>query len=99
MAPKDKRKRKGFLPKTIGGWIGLAFKIMGAAAIVAPAAQAVIAFLPAPEAIPGEILYRYTGIQRQGGAWDSGQAFNGIGTVAGGVALIYIGKLIGKLIR
>lgn len=91
--------RRG-LPKTIGGWVGLGFKILGGVVIAGPAINVVMTDLSAgkPQSIPNDVLFAYTGL---GGSTsiNSTQLLTGVGSIAGGVVLIYLGKMLGRLIR
>lgn len=87
-------------PKTVGGAVGLAFKIMGGVVIGGPAITVLADDLPSGkyQSIPNDILFAYTGL---GGStqWNPQQALTGVGSIAGGLILIQLGKMLGKALR
>jgi hypothetical protein len=100
VAKKGHRRRHGMFPKTVGGAIGLAFKIMGGVVIGGPALGVLATDIPKGDyqSIPNDILFAYTGL---GGStqWNSAQALTGAGSIAGGLILIQLGKMLGKALR
>ena len=99
MAKKSHHRKRG-LPKTTGGWVSLAFKAIGAVVIAGPAINVLMDDIPKGtyQSIPNDMLFAYTGL---GGttAINTQQLGVGIGSIAGGTLMIYLGKFLGKMIR
>jgi len=97
-----RRHRKGMLPKSIGGWVGFTFKAIGAAVTAAPAIGVLGKHISGQysdwSTTPNDLLYAYTGVTAAG-AINPAQTSAGIGSIAGGVALIFVGKFLGKVIH
>ncbi len=102
MARRFRRRghRRG-LPKTVGGWVSLAFKGIGAVAAAAPAIQQGIQYLPSGDfgSFANGTVYAYTGFNPKDGSFTIGQTAVGVGSILGGVVIAKIGSIFGKMIH
>lgn len=89
------------LPKTAGGAIGLLFKILGMVTIASPAIVAVQGDLAKNDfsTFGQDVLYQYTGYSIPGQNLNTAQLGAGVAAVGGGIALIYVGKFLSRVIR
>ena len=92
------RKKKG--GHTMPAWrkwtktaINLLFKAIGIAAIAAPAGQAIshAVEIGSVSQLGIDALYNYTGVNVPNKSFDWGQTLVGIGSVAGGLFLFWVG--------
>jgi len=101
---KFRHHKKGLLPKTMGGWIGFAFKVFGGVTMAAPGIGAVASVLPGGsqagqyQNLGSFFLWNYFGLGSNGQI-NATQMGTGVGALAGGAALIFLGKWIGKKLR
>lgn len=88
-------------PKTIGGWLGFTFKILGTVVAAGPAITAVQGCVQRQDfsTIGKDVLYNYTGYSADTGSMNAGQTGVGIASVAGGLGLITLGKFLSKAVR
>lgn len=98
-------------PKTIGGWISLGLKVGGGLLVASPMIQAIADVAPGgPGAqttplntlgyFPTRVLFYYTGFDSNHSyAWNPAVGTGGIASVAGGLALIKLGPILGKMIH
>lgn len=89
------------LPKTAGGMLSLVFKILGIVVVAGPAINATIADLQKQDFsnFGNDILYAYTGYSVPGQNLNVGQLGAGIASIAGGVGLMKVGQIIGRMVR
>lgn len=85
----------------IGKYVSLAGKILGATVIASPAITAAINYLPSGNfnGFADKTVFGYTGFAINGGGWNAQQAFQGIGTVVSGYAIMRIFSWAGKHMR
>ena len=93
------RHKRGLLPKTIGGWAGFVLKTVGVVTVAAPAIKGVTDGWSNPANIPNLIVYNYSGFSPTTGQFNAAQTGVGIGTVAAGGLLIYLGKVFSRMVR
>jgi hypothetical protein len=100
MAHKGHRAKRHFIPKTTGGKIGLIFKVIGGVVIAGPAISTFADDLAKNDfaSLPNDLLFAYTGL---GGTTtiNTTQTIKGIGSVAGGLGLVYLGKFLARAIH
>jgi len=99
MARKYHHSRRGLIPKTTGGKIGLLFKVIGGVAVAGPAISGTIQRISTPDQIPQQVVYNYTGYSMNDGSFNAGALQGGITAVAVGAGLMFFGKWLGKVIR
>lgn len=89
------------MPKTAGGWVSLIFKVFGIVAITSPAIEAITTDIQgnSPQNIPKDIVFNYTGWNPYTNSMDYNRLGRSVASVGGGVALIAVGKWLGKAVR
>ncbi len=100
MARKRRGRRHG-LPKTVGGWVGLTLKAVGAITVASPAIQGVVGGMQSgnPANIPKNVVFGYTGYAIDTGNINWTQTGVGVGTVAVGILLAKLGGVVGRMVR
>lgn len=88
-------------PKSPGGIVGLLFKIFGLVAMSGPAIVSVQGALARNDfsTIGTDLVYNYTGYSPATGQFNAAQTGAAVAAVGGGIALVYLGKFISKLVR
>lgn len=85
------------MPKTMGGAVSLAFKILGVTVAAGPAIVSID--LTNPQNIPKNVLYNYTGYSTDSKTLNIGQLGVGLGSIIGGVVLAKLGTILGRMIK
>jgi hypothetical protein len=89
------------MPKSVGGWISLTFKLIGVTVAASPAISAVQTAISSGNfnQFGADVLYNYTGYNINTRAFAPAQLGAGIAAVGGGVALTKVGTFLGKMVH
>ena len=89
------------MPKTAGGWVGLAFKVFGAVAVAAPGIAATAEVVKSKQwnQFPVAIVAHYTGYNLNSHTLDTGELTASVASIAGGIALAKIGTIVSRMLR
>lgn len=101
MAKKGNGHHKRGLPKTVGGWFSLSFKLLGAGVVASPAIIQIKNQLDGgtPEQIPAAVMAGYTGYDPSTGAFSVAELEGGIAAIVGGIVLAKVGTIVGRMLR